>query len=225
VFSVEELRGLLGIPADKVINEALLEHLEAAAVDFVERYTGRYFGPPVVRTEVIQGAGTRTLWLANEPILREPVPADPADPEDPEGPDESPDTGDPGLSIELSYTLLPGDEPEPVLAHDREDSPLGWMLRDGRKMIRGGGALWTRAHEWTATYTAGYEPGQEPALIRAAVFALIRFRWGQAEKGGGLKSEAIGGYSYTLADARGAMLDDGFGSVKQALDLFRRPVI
>lgn len=52
---------------DDTTEDALLEEYEAAAVAFVERYTGRYFGEPVARTEYLVGTGAQEVWLSETP--------------------------------------------------------------------------------------------------------------------------------------------------------------
>lgn len=46
--------------------DTVLSSLEAAAVDFVQRETGRYFGASTTFTEYIDGEDDREIWL-NEP--------------------------------------------------------------------------------------------------------------------------------------------------------------
>lgn len=46
---------------------ALLSDLEPRAVAFVERSTGRHFGVSQAFVEILEGRGTDTLWLNEEP--------------------------------------------------------------------------------------------------------------------------------------------------------------
>lgn len=64
----------------------------------------------------------------------------------------------------------------------------------GRKLVMPGG--WGYS-EYEITFNEGYAPGAEPEDIRGAVRELVKL----AFKRNGMKSETIGGYSYTLGDA------------------------
>lgn len=46
----------------------LVRAYERAAVAYIERRTGRYFGAPVAQTEYLRGVGQREIWLAEVPI-------------------------------------------------------------------------------------------------------------------------------------------------------------
>lgn len=48
-------------------DDEIIRRYEAAAVAHVERETGRYFGPPVARTEYFVGIGQREIALLSEP--------------------------------------------------------------------------------------------------------------------------------------------------------------
>lgn len=58
---------------DATIEDGVLQQYEEAAVAYVERATGRYFGPPAERVEILDPSGADVLWLAEAPI------ADPAE--------------------------------------------------------------------------------------------------------------------------------------------------
>lgn len=72
-FTVGELKAALVVKTNDA--NADLIRWEAAARAFVARYTGRYFGPPKVFTEILTGWGPdeRDLWLSEAPLL-EPAP-------------------------------------------------------------------------------------------------------------------------------------------------------
>lgn len=65
MIPVPELRDYLRL--DHLEDDYLLEQVERAAVAYVERETGRYFGPREEGTEHLAGTGTSALWLADEP--------------------------------------------------------------------------------------------------------------------------------------------------------------
>jgi hypothetical protein len=69
VIPVDELRDYVKA---KDADEPILEKMELAAVAFVERETGRYFGEPAPIAEVFSGAYAGPLYLSESPA------ADPA---------------------------------------------------------------------------------------------------------------------------------------------------
>lgn len=63
------------------------------------------------------------------------------------------------------------DEPAgEVVITDGTHVLLGWE-RQGRRLVRPLG--WDAGREYTATYTRGYEQGEEPADVRLAVMQLV----------------------------------------------------
>lgn len=68
MIDLATLKGWLGIPAEDTAHDALLTDLEAMAVEWVERQTGRYFGPPEETVEILRGTGAPRLWLAEPPV-------------------------------------------------------------------------------------------------------------------------------------------------------------
>jgi hypothetical protein len=99
-----------------------------------------------------------------------------------------------------------------VADEDPEGSAVtGFVVRD-RALYRTDGSVWARGYEYVVTMRRGYAVGAEPADVRAEVLRLVGLRW--AERGReGLKSETIGGYSYT-ADTDG---EDPGPAVSQAI--------
>lgn len=68
MIELAELRAVVGIhdPAH-VADDAFLLDIEARAVAYLESETRRYFGPPAPITEVLDGSGAQSLWLAETP--------------------------------------------------------------------------------------------------------------------------------------------------------------
>jgi hypothetical protein len=64
VIDTASLRAWLGTSES---DDALIEDLERAAVAYVERRTGRYFGPTEEVIETLYGDGGRRLWLSDVP--------------------------------------------------------------------------------------------------------------------------------------------------------------
>lgn len=169
-------------------HDSFLTLQEAAAVEFVQRYTGRYFGASEQAEQIVPGVGTNTLWLAD----------------------------DAAAVASVHESIYPGAAESEILAGDVD----GFVIR-GRRLVRKGGSVWRRGHEYRVIYTRGYAAGNEPADIRGAVLELVRYRYGQRKAGAdGMKSESIGGYSYTLADAKEAL--SGNAGVMDVLGHWRR---
>jgi hypothetical protein len=131
---------------------AYLEDLEAAAVAWIERRTGRYFGPPLEDAEyVLPGSAAGTLRL-------------------PERAAE--------ITSVASRSYLGGEET--VIGEDDDDGWL-LRLRaggsHGTEILRRGGVFWDSALEYVVTATVGYEPSEEPPDIRQAVTYLVSHWW------------------------------------------------
>lgn len=63
---------------------------------------------------------------------------------------------------------VPGGTPTTISTLDDN----GYLLR-GFRLIRKGGSVWTRGHEFEVSYTRGYAPGTEPRIIRKAVRDIV----------------------------------------------------
>jgi hypothetical protein len=158
VISVARLKTALRIDAleDAYGEEeqvAYLEDLEAAAVAFIERYTGRYFGPPHEEPVplVLTGYGSPALYL---PHYASQVTA-------------------------VASRAYPGGEETEIEAGAAD----GWSLTipaggtHSNVLGRHGGSVWGAGGEYMVTAVIGYEPGEEPADIRQAVIDLVGWWW------------------------------------------------
>lgn len=68
MIAIADLRNALRVEDDTPAAENdLIRDYERAAVAFVERDTGRYFGPAVERTDYFTAYGQPVLWLENTP--------------------------------------------------------------------------------------------------------------------------------------------------------------
>lgn len=67
MISTAALKLALVIDATDTSQDTYLARLEAAAVAFVERATGHYFGPPAPRVEYADAVGQREIWLRDTP--------------------------------------------------------------------------------------------------------------------------------------------------------------
>lgn len=195
MITPEELAAALEIEDPTAQQLDRLEKLEEAAVAFVETQTGRYFGPPEEYTEQLAGRGVGSLWLSSRPVA-----------------------GD-GPLVVLEERSYPGSDPQPLVI----DEDFGIVLHsDDAELVRFGGCLgWPRGYSYTATYRRGYAPGEEPADIRQLVIDLVAVRYSMAGREG-LRSESVGGYSYTrFGDSD---LDAVMGG-SATIDIWRRPVV
>ena len=154
MIDLTTLKEWLGISAEDTAHDALLTDLEARAVEWVERQTGRYFGPPAETTEVLCGTGARRLWLAEPPVSVAEV-------------------------VEYAYPGAEGviiDPAAPDGYEIRTGGNEGWLVR------RGG--VWWPGYEYRVRYTRGYPAGQEPADIRQLVLDLVALKWSIRGKDG-----------------------------------------
>jgi hypothetical protein len=65
MIELADLKRWLGVSGSG--DDTLLTDLEARAVDFLERETGRHFGTAEAKTEIHEGDGTPILWLNELP--------------------------------------------------------------------------------------------------------------------------------------------------------------
>lgn len=126
---------------------AYIEELELAAVAYIERQAGRYYGPVRDRTEVVIGGGRGALFL--------------------EGP-VAPDVYDNGVITSVNEAAYPGADLTEIV----QDADDGFVLRDDA-LYRIGGGAWLRGYEYEIAYEQGYYAGEEPADIRQAVMQLV----------------------------------------------------
>jgi uncharacterized phiE125 gp8 family phage protein len=160
MISVADLKTALRIDTLEDLYEeeaqaARLEDLEAAAVAAVERWTGRYFGPPEQSPTpaAYPGSGSAVLWL--------------------------PDFASEVTTV--SSRAYQGGEDTEILT----DADDGWALRlqpgrtYGNQLVRSGGGAWDAGLEYVVTAAFGYDPGAEPPDIRQAVTMLVAHWWEQ----------------------------------------------
>lgn len=192
---IEELQALIPELAEADLD--VIAELERAAVAYVQTQTGRYFGPRQEHTEIVRGTGTCDLYLIGW--------AQDANLEDAYFDTEL-------LVEERQYA---GDAYTVLTDYDVR------VLPGETKLVRHQNVYWTRGYEYQVTYLRGYAEGEEPADIRKIVLTLIRNAWNVIETGG-MRSETIGGYSYTFGAAD---LHDLTQSDRETLDAWRRQII
>jgi hypothetical protein len=176
MIPLDELRTYLGLPEDDDTEAAVLLELERNALAFVQTQARRYFGPPAPVTEYLAGTGSRSLWLSDVPL----EPEEPADPED----DPTPRV----LVLDLNHAA--------AAATPLEDFDLRVADERDAALVRHGALRWSPLREYAVTYQRGYREGEEPGDIRQLVLDLVSVKF--ALRGSeGLRSESMGGYSYT----------------------------
>lgn len=175
---------------------AALAELERGVVAFLQTQTGRYFGPPELVSEFAEGAGISRLWLRDHAT------------HDPEasGPDEV---------VSVEERNVPGADPTLIGNYELRQADRESLL------VRLGGDVWLMDFEYEVLYWRGYQVGEEPADIRALVMDLVTARWALRESFG-LKSETIGGYSYTRFGPEDL---EACGVGSYTLDAWRRPIL
>jgi hypothetical protein len=143
MINLPELKSHLRIAASNTNDDAYLTQLEKAAVDFVEKRTGRYWGEVSTDniTEIVYGTGTPHLWMADPPTT---------------------------IPTSITEQAYPGATQTTITNTDTD----GYVLR-GTRLVRKGGGVWTQGYEYDVTYTRGYTPGSEPDAIRHAVRMLV----------------------------------------------------
>jgi uncharacterized phiE125 gp8 family phage protein len=144
MIELAELKAALRIPAALTEHDDYLTALERAAVAYVERRTGWYWGPQQEATALLEGNGTWALYL----------------------PDHASEVVRVAERSRWSgtETELPPSSYELVL-------PPGET--HGLKLSRRTWEPWAYGVLYAVTYTRGYAAGEEPADIRQAVAGLV----------------------------------------------------
>lgn len=141
MISVASLKAHLRVT--HTADDVYIAELEEAAVGFVERWTGDFYGPEEEVTEIVPGTGLRALWLAQAPA------------------------GSP-VVVTIDETSYPGATATAIADVDDD----GFEVRS-RKLVRKGGGGWVRGYEYEVTYTRGYAEGAQPEPVRHAVKMLV----------------------------------------------------
>lgn len=148
MISLADLKLALRVDTSDTSQDAYIPKLEVAAVAFVQRYTGRYFGPPVVDAEmVLRGSGTGELFLSDYM----------------------------SAVAGVGSRAYPGDDAVEIDADAADGWSLRTDLGSthGLRLARSGGGGWERCLEYVVTGTIGYAAGAEPADVRQAVGMLV----------------------------------------------------
>lgn len=209
-----QLKEVLGIAAGDMTQDARLTSLLTLAMTEVEGMTKRYFGLPMVRLEYRDGTDDAELALHGH-------------------------IDDSALADNPSETLDPTTS---LVIARRARRPWGvgttwvdlvegtdWERRDQVIVYLSELAIWWANYEYRLTYQDGY--AEIPADVRAVIieiaFSQLALEHRQADGSGGIKSETLGDFAYSLdLSAIGAggntMLSD---SAKRTLNRYKRGIV
>lgn len=113
-------------------------------------------------------------------------------------------TADPTEVLEMPQV---GDAGEAITAAASD----GWV-RDGVRLLRKAGGVWTRGYRYQVTYSAGYEAGTEPPEVVQAVLGITGILYRGRGKEGFAHETAGPLYSYTK--------DGGIGKILESLPVW-----
>lgn len=197
MVSLPRVKAMLGIAATDTSQDTLITDLIHGAVAFIETQTNRYFREPVSTREYHLGHDTGGLYLLSIPYVTT--------------------TSDDTTASEQKAPGLT------VTSIDR-DAADGFELRTSARsawLRRAGTAKWRSGFEYVVDYTHGWDVDGLPSDIEHLVFMLVARRYKTIE-GGDLKSETIGGYSYTRFGVADLV---GLDGAEATLDAWREPVL
>ena len=143
MIDLADLKAALNVPDGFTAHDDYLTALERAAVGYVQRKTGWYWGPEQEVDATLCGSGTRDLWLPDHASAVSRV-------------------------VEWSVYGVDSELPAESYALRREPGST-----HGIRLSRRDGRLWLPGYEYAVTYTRGYEEGTEPEDIRQAVIGLV----------------------------------------------------
>lgn len=171
------LIGYLGIDPDDEDAVNVAVSYADRLLSWVENQTGRHFREPKEFVERISGDDTPAMWIREMPV--DDGESDPA----------------PMLSVDRR------EQREWVEVDDLEYDlidflPVGPHLIEHETRWKAG------RRNYRVTYTAGYQPGELPGDIEQLVLEMTAHQYRERGKEG-LRSETIGGYSYSRADGGG----------------------
>ena len=208
MISLSDLELHLGLSDGE--DSALLIDMEKAAVAFIQNATRRYFGAEETVVEYLTGNGGRHLWLAEPPSV---------------------DAYGDRDAITVTERAYPG-ATETDLVEDNATNGFETRLVGFEAYLsRLGGYRWVNEYEYEVIYTRGYvltaagadgtpDDIAAPDDIRQLVIDLISLRY-QLHGNEGLRSETIGGYSYTRF-GEGDL--DAIPGALDTVEAWRRPV-
>lgn len=195
MVSVERVRA--AVPAAVSEETTLIQDMIERATSFVQTRTRRYFGPISEWTEYLSGSGGRKLWLGERVI-----------------PDE-----DYGALVLVEERAYPGGSPTEIVIGDYQVR-RGPEDSDRSYLVRLGGYVWSSGLEYAVTYERGYDMDAGPPDITQLVIDLVALKL-KFKGFEGMRSETIGGYSYTRF-GEGDL--DSIDGAKAIIEAWRPPV-
>lgn len=175
MITVTDILARLG-DAGEGADVGVVQSLIDGALAFVESETRRSFRAQAPVEEIIVGRGSRNLWLSEPPVL-----------------------GIDYEAITVMEAAYPGADPTEI----EEGTGNGFAVRllgnertREAVLVRLGREIWRRGYEYTVRYTRGYTDETFPADIADLVAGLVSLRLSLAGVEA-VRSETIGGYSYT----------------------------
>lgn len=180
IVSLAEVKEALDIPPEDTSEDARLTRLILGASAWVEKTTHRYFGTPVLRTEIHQGAGTRELFIYGH--------IDGAEENDPS---ETNELGD----VTHIWSRMMGDDSWTELLEMTD-----WERLKDKFFRLPYPFVWLSYEQYKVQYMDGWEsaPDDIKALIIEMVTGQFSSETNVASGLVGVTSEKIGDYSYTL---------------------------
>lgn len=179
-----------------ITDDTVVADMIARAVAFVETYTRRYFGLPETVTEFLAGTCRYDLYLSERPQTLDSEAAD----------------------VAVIERCTPSSTSAAVTAFQvRECDTYRALLH------RIDGAVWGSGYEYAVTYIRGYLVDAGPKDIEQVLLDLVALKTNTRGREG-IKSETIGGYSYTLGDFGNSEVD-ALPGAKSILNTWRRSVV
>lgn len=177
-------------------DDGTLADLIVRATAFVQSLTRRYFGTPADLTLWKYGKDSVHLFLPEPPTTDDEY-TEPEIVEERDYPGQAEPTL---LALGTDYSIRPYGTIAVLIRHDRE--------------------TWRSTREYTLEYVRGYEVNTGPGDVRQLVIDLCRVKL-DARNQGDLKSESIGGYSYTRFEAADL---DSIGGAWETIRAWKAPV-
>lgn len=193
MLTVAEAQARMGdTTTDTGVVYALIEGAHA----FVEKQTGRSFRAAASGTLYLDGGGSRRLYLPEPPILTGTPPA---------------------YDVAVEERSYPGADATTLVL----DTDFALRPNNGAPyLVRLENLVWRQGYEYAVAYTTGYEDDEYPADIVDLVAGLVSLR---VQLGGmeAVRSESVGGYSYTRF-GEGDL--DAIPGARDTIAAWRRPV-
>jgi hypothetical protein len=176
IVTLEELKAVLGIDPDDASQDDYLTRLILAKTAWVEGYTQQRFDTPIPHTQYEEGTGDAEIyleWHAGDVISE----------------------SDPVVITVSRRPIWERFRPWEVLTEGED-----WERRDQKLIFLRAWQVWPRCDEFKIDYLGGYAVA--PQDIKEVILQMTsdQYLWEQesASSTGGITSEKIGDYSYSV---------------------------